>query len=63
MVIIRKIQGKNTAGHYVIVVVNDVIDMLIESLGLSGRTSDCGNRRSEVRFLTDTQNFFFVARS
>ena len=29
----------------------------------SGRASECGNRRSDVRFLIGTQNFFFVPRS
>ena len=29
----------------------------------SGRASECGNRRSDVRFLIGTQNFIFVPRS
>ena len=34
----------------------------MESLWLSGRASERGIRRSEVRFLTGTQNSFFVPR-
>ena len=33
----------------------------IESLWLSVRASECGIRRSEVKFLMRTQNFFFVS--
>ena len=35
----------------------------MESLWLSGRASERGIRRSEVRFLVKTQNFFFVPHS
>ena len=35
----------------------------MESLWLSGRASERGIRKSEVRFLMGTQNFFFVPRS
>ena len=35
----------------------------VESLWFSGRASERGIRRSEVRFQKGTQNFFFVPRS
>ena len=35
----------------------------VESLWFSGRASECGIRRSEVRFQKGTQNFFLVPRS
>ena len=35
----------------------------VESLWFIGRASECGIRRSEVRFQKGTQNFFFVPRS
>ena len=35
----------------------------LESLWLSSRASECRIRRSQVRFLMGTQNFFFVPRS
>ena len=35
----------------------------LSSLWLSGRASERGIRKSEVRFLMGTQNFFFVPRS
>ena len=35
----------------------------VESLWLSGRASERGIRKSEVRFFMGTQNVFFVPRS
>ena len=35
----------------------------MESLCFSGRASECGIQSSEVRFLMETRNFFFVSRS
>lgn len=37
--------------------------LTVESLWLSGRASLCGTRRFEVRFVTETQNSFFISRS
>ena len=43
---------------------NFVIDSLTaESLWLSGRALECRIRRSEIRFLIGTRNFFFVPHS
>ena len=39
------------------------LSLTVESLWLSGRASERGIRRSEVRFLMGTQNFFSVPRS
>ena len=41
----------------------DLSSMQYESLWLSGKASEREIRRSEVRFLMGTQNFFFVPRS